>query len=89
MIDVIQDRRHGSTMRMESFNEHDQRNLINELLQDNDMNFIDPVQYFDEDDASTSMTNTTAPDTPTSPTSSTKPVHISNRNYTGIYLPID
>jgi hypothetical protein len=70
----VQDRRH-KPQRMESFNQQDQRGLINELLQDTDANFVDPLQYFDDMGTDDNSTSRTTPDTPTSPTSPSKPVH--------------
>uniref|UniRef100_A0A9J2P8P6 receptor protein-tyrosine kinase n=1 Tax=Ascaris lumbricoides TaxID=6252 RepID=A0A9J2P8P6_ASCLU len=64
----VLDRHHPR--RMESLNCGDQRELINELLEDND--FTDPLEYFDEHDEHTTTT-TVIPLTPTSPAWSTKP----------------
>uniref|UniRef100_A0A915AJB3 receptor protein-tyrosine kinase n=2 Tax=Parascaris univalens TaxID=6257 RepID=A0A915AJB3_PARUN len=64
----VLDRHHPH--RMESLSCGDQRELINELLEDND--FTDPLEYFDEHDEHTTTT-TVIPLTPTSPAWSTKP----------------
>ncbi|VDD95050.1 unnamed protein product [Enterobius vermicularis] len=49
---------------MESMNNENQRDLINEMMQDND--FMDPLTYFDEHDGPTTE-STIIPPTPTTP----------------------